>query len=279
MKLFRRLIIFSVFCYATMCGLMYANQRNMMYFPATERIAPVGTALQGVREITVTTAEGHSLYSWYRAARNGQPTILFFHGNGGSVPWRAHRFANADEHGFGLFMVGYPGYGGSGGSPSEASFMSAAHQAYQWLLDSDVAPGDIVIYGESIGTGVGVQLAANVDAKALVLEAPMSSIADVASALYPFLPVRALVKDRFESKEYIANIDMPLLIIHGDADTIIPIRFGEKLFDAAAEPKHFVRLNGAGHNNLNNYNTLGIAANFLGALQGTNRESLDVPDI
>ena len=279
MKVLRRLIIFSVFCYATMCVLMYANQRNMMYFPSTDRIAPVGTALQGVREIKMATAEGHTLYSWYQKAQPGKPTILFFHGNGGSVPWRAHRFTSTSGYGYGLLMVGYPGYGGGGGSPSEASFIAAAQRAYQWLLSAGVSPENIVIYGESIGTGVGVQLAATVEAKALILEAPMSSIADVAAELYPFLPVRALVRDRFESQEYIADVDMPLLIIHGDADTIIPIRFGEKLFELAAEPKQFVRLNGAGHNNLSNYNTVGIAANFLEAIPGTEQEPLDVPDI
>ncbi len=277
MMLLVRILGLLVLGYAVLCAFVYLNQRNMMFFPATERVPPAGTGLAGVREVEFVTHDGEPLYSWYRQAVEGQPTILFFHGNGGSVAWRSYRFSATSDTGFGMFMLGYPGYGGSGGSPSEAALHEAGRFAYDWLLEAGVAARDIVIYGESIGSGVGVQLAARVEAAALVLEAPMSSAADVAAEHYSFLPVRYLLRDTFESTKHVSRADMPLLIIHGDADTIIPIKYGEKLFDAANEPKQFVRLQGAGHNNLDRFDAQKIAVQFIRGLR--QQEESDVSDI
>ena len=249
--------------YVAFVLLVFLGQRKLMYYPTTQRVQPADAGLSGIDEIVLELANGDRLYSWYAAAGAGQPTLLFFHGNAGAVSHRAHRFVAYTAQGFGVFVLGYPGYGGSDGSPSEKSFVAAAEAAYAFLREQGVAADDIVIYGESIGSGAAVQLAANVDAGALVLEAPMASAVDVASRHYPFLSVSLLLRDSYMSVERVASIDMPLLIIHGTEDRIIPIASGELLFEAAVEPKQFTPIRGAGHNDLQLHPVVDIVRDFL----------------
>lgn len=247
-------------------ALMYVNQREMMYLPSTERISPPEVGLAGVEEVTLAMASGTELTSWYARPGPGRPTVLFFHGNAGAVAHRAYRFRDLMPHGYGVFVLGYPGYGGNAGEPSEASFHEASRLAYDYLLRSGIEPGEIVIYGVSIGSGVAVQLAAKVSAKALVLEAPMSSAIDVAREHYPYLLAGLLLKDSYRSDERIQEIDMPLLVIHGDNDVVIPLRLGEKLVERAVEPKTLAVIEGAGHNNLGQFATDRVARVFMESL-------------
>ena len=244
----------------------YLSQRQLMYFPFRERVQPHDVGLQGVEEIALQNQSGETLLSWFGGARPGKPTILFFHGNGGALVHRTHRFRGLMADGFGVFMLGYPGYGGSQGRPSESAFLEGARLAYQYLRGQGLEPDDIVIYGESIGSGVAVQLAASVGAKGLVLEAPMSSSADVAREHYPWLLAGLLIKDSYRSIEHIDAIDMPILVMHGEDDRIIPIELGKKLFEVAPEPKTFIGLPGAGHNDLHLHANDAIASDFIDRL-------------
>lgn len=244
----------------------YLSQRQLMYFPSRERVQPQDVGLENVKEVALRNPSGETLLSWFGGARAGKPTILFFHGNGGAVNHRAHRFRGLMSDGFGVFMLGYPGYGGSDGRPSERAFLEGARLAYQYLRGEGLEPRDIVIYGESIGSSVAVQLAADVRARGLVLEAPMSSAADVARKHYPWLVAGPLIKDSYRSIDYVDSINMPMLVMHGENDRIIPIELGQRLFDEAQEPKTFVRIPGAGHNDLHLYPTDSIAADFIEAL-------------
>ena len=219
-----------------------------------------------VEEIVLRGRNGDSLFSWFGRAQAGQPTILFFHGNGGAISHRAHRFRGLMADGLGMFMLGYPGYGGSDGRPSEYAFLEAAKLAYQYLRGEGLEPGDIIIYGESIGSSVAVQLAAAVGAKGLVLEAPMSSAVDVAREHYPWLVAGLLMKDTYRSVDYIDRVDMPVLVLHGENDRIVPIEFGLRLFEEARDPKTFVRIPGAGHNDLHLHPTDEIAGDFIESL-------------
>ena len=246
--------------------LFYLSQRQLMYFPSRERAEPREAGLVDVKEVELRDRNGDSLFSWFGRAQAGKPTILFFHGNGGAIVHRAHRFRGFMTDGLGMFMLGYPGYGGSDGRPSEHAFLEAARLAYQYLRSEGLGPDDIVIYGESIGSGVAVQLAATVDAKGLVLEAPLSSAVDVAREHYPWLMAGLLMKDTYRSVDYIDRIDMPVLVLHGENDRIVPIELGQKLFERASYPKTFVRIPGAGHNDLHLHPTDEIAGDFIGAL-------------
>ena len=263
MRRLRRAAVLAIVAYGLLVLTVFVNQRGMMFLPATNRVYPADIGLSGVEEVVLGAARGERLYSWYGEADPGRPTVLFFHGNAGSVSHRRHRFREYAAAGLGLFMLGYPGYGGSEGSPSERAFDEAAQLAYDFLRADGVAADDIVIYGESIGTGVAVTLAARNPARALVLEAPMSSATDVAAALYPYLPVRLLIRDPFESIERIGHVGMPLLIVHGDKDRIIGIEHGRRLFERASEPKVFYRVSGAGHNNLGDFPVLEEVEKFI----------------
>ena len=245
---------------------VYAKQRDMMYIPFLERVAPAEVGLDTVEEVVLTTASNIELTSWFARPQAGRPTVLFFQGNAGAVNHRAYRFRELMAQGYGVFILGYPGYGGNAGEPTEPGFHEAAQLAYDYLRSSGVKAQDIVIYGESIGSGVAVQLAARVDAKALVLEAPMSSATDVARVHYPLLVASFFLRDSFQSVDYIDRIDMPLLVIHGEQDKIIPLPLGQKLVEHAVEPKELVVIEGAGHNNLSQYATGSIAREFIESL-------------
>ncbi len=244
----------------------YLSQRQLMYFPTRERVLPQEVGLVAVEEVALRNQAGETLLSWFGKARTGKPTLLFFHGNGGALNHRAHRFRGLMADGFGIFMLGYPGYGGSDGRPSERAFLEGATLAYEYLQGQGLESDDIVIYGESIGSSIAIQLAASVGAKGLVLEAPMSSAADVARVHYPWLLAGLLIKDSYRSIDHIDKIDMPMLVMHGENDRIIPIELGRKLFDAALDPKTFVGLPGAGHNDLYLHSTDEIAADFINQL-------------
>lgn len=243
----RRALLVLAVAYVGVCSAVYMGQRGMLFLPAESTVTPEDAGLAITAEVALTTSNNEILVSWYQAARPGRPTILFFHGNGGSLAHRGSFFREFSALGFGIFAVGYPGYGGNPGDPSEAAFIETAFLAYDKLNELGVNGDTIVAYGESLGTAVAVQLAAKRTVFALVLEAPMSSVADIAADQYPFLPVRQLIKDPFLSIDHIEDVDAPILIVHGDRDTLIPIESGRKLFAAAGEPKTFHTVAGATH--------------------------------
>lgn len=260
----KKALLSAFMFYVAVTFAVYAFQRQLIFMPSENRILPEDMGLAEVAEITILTATNQSLYSWYGRAKGDQPTILFFHGNAGNVSNRAERFRQFMAKGFGLFILGYPGYGGSDGSPSEASFLDASQLSYDYLLKQGIKADNIVLYGESLGTSVAVQLSARKRAKALILEAPMSSVLDLAKTQFPYFPIGLLLRDPFLSIDYIDQIRMPLLVMHGDSDQIIPISSGRMLFEKAIEPKAFNSIKGAGHNNLHRYAVAEIVQSFLG---------------
>jgi uncharacterized protein len=246
-------ITFGLVCiaYFGICAAMYSFQRQLQYFPTNRSPLPETVGLADVQVITLEPSGGGAVVQmWYAPSQPGKPTILFFHGNAGEVADRAPRMAAYQAAGYGAAFVSYRGYGGSTGSPSEAGFLQDARAAYYWLLAHDVPHQQIVVIGESLGTGVAVQLAANVPVGAVVLEAPYSAAVDIAAGLYPWLPVRLLMQDQFRSIEEIGLVSAPLLVLHGTDDAVIPFASGEALFASANGPKTFITLEGQGHDAL-----------------------------
>ncbi|MGH1349813.1 MAG: alpha/beta hydrolase [Methyloligellaceae bacterium] len=216
---------------------LFYQQRKFIYFPEKVRTSPAAAGLSNVAEITLVTPDKHKLIAWYSRAAPGKPTILYFHGNGGSLRSRTERVMLMQQKGYGLFMLSYRGYGGSSGSPSERKIIGDALLAYQWLVDNRVSDRDIILYGESLGTGVATQVASLRNAACLILEAPFTSLPDIARISFPYLPTRFLMKDQFDSARHISKISQPLLILHGSMDTVIPVAYGQQLFDLARSPK------------------------------------------
>lgn len=267
------LIAIPIIAYLAILVWLYVNQRQLLYFPDPTRPRLLELAQLGVREVGLTTADGLSLLSWYLPPQAGRPVILYFHGNGGNIRYRADRVLRFARDRMGALMVEYRGYGGNPGSPSETGFIADAEAAVAFLDQERIARNRVVLYGESLGSGVAVQIAARQRVAALVLESPYTSIAAAAQYHYPYIPAALLVRDRFDSLARIGSITAPVLIMHGEADGIVPVRFGKALLAAAQEPKEGWFVPQAGHEDLAAFGGLEVAAGFIDRHVGTASES------
>jgi fermentation-respiration switch protein FrsA (DUF1100 family) len=243
---------FLIVALAGYCGfgaLLYLTQRSLQYFPESFRTPPAAAGLPQAEEVVLDTGDGERVIAWHVPPRAAKPVILFFHGNGGSLRGRSEHFRALTADGIGLVALSYRGYGGSSGSPSEAGLMQDAAAAYAFAAARYPAQR-IALWGESLGTGVAVPLAAEKPVGHLILQSPFTSAVDVGAARYWFLPVRLLMKDQFRSDLHIGKVTAPVLVIHGERDDIVPIALGEQLYALINAPKRFVRLPGVGHNDL-----------------------------
>jgi fermentation-respiration switch protein FrsA (DUF1100 family) len=258
------LLIVVVLGYGGLLALMYVFQRSLMYFPDPTRTSPAAAGLPQAEEITLTSSDGETLVAWYVPPRDTKPVVIYFQGNAEGLAERVGRFTWLTADGNGLLALCYRGYCGSTGKPSASGLIRDAMAAYDFVRARFPARR-IVLFGESLGTGVAVALAAEREIGALILDAPYTSIADVGAAAYPFAPVRWLLKDSFRSDQRIARVKAPLLMLHGARDNIVPIAFGEKLFSLANQPKHMVRFPLGGHVNLDDYGAAKVVNEFLSA--------------
>jgi uncharacterized protein len=242
-------IVYALVGYAAVLALLYVTQRAMQYFPERFRTAPAAAGLPQAEEVVLDTTDGERLIVWHVPPRGNKPVALYFHGNGGSLRNRVDRFRALIEDGSGLVALSYRGYGGSTGSPSEAGLIADALAAYAFT-SARYGAERIVLWGESLGSGVAVALAAQMPVGYLILQSPFTSAADVGAQTYWFVPVRLLMKDQFRSDLRIGKVAAPVLILHGDRDDIVPIALAERLYGLINAPKRFVRLAGVGHNDV-----------------------------
>lgn len=243
--------------------LLFAKQRIMLFpIPTAERTAAAAAGLPEAEEHVLTTSDGEKVIVWHVPAKPGRAVVLFFHGNGDFLAGLAGRFKAITADGTGLVALSYRGYAGSSGAPSEDGLLRDGAAAYSFATARYDAQR-IVAWGFSLGTGVAVALASEHPIGKLILEAPYTSIADVAASQFRFIPVRLLIRDPLHSDERIARVTAPLLIVQGAQDQAIPIAFGEKLFALAHEPKQFVRIPEGGHDDLGNLGMIEIARRFI----------------
>jgi uncharacterized protein len=224
-----------------------ASQRRLLYFPDPTRVPPESAGLAGVSEETVTTPDGITLITWWSPPKPGKPVIVYFQGNGGNMAVRAERVRLLQSTGAGVLMLGYRGYSGSGGTPSEAALIADGNLIIKRLIERGTPSKRIVAFGESLGTGIAVQMAAAHGLGGVILDSPYTSLPDVAATHYPFLPAHWFMWDQYNSLARIGQVRAPLLIVHGELDTVVPVALGQRLFEAANEPKRLVRLAGLGH--------------------------------
>ena len=184
--------------------LLYAAQRTMMYLPERMRTPPEAAGLPQAEEVVLDTADGERVIVWHIPPRDDRPLVLYFHGNGGSLRYRAARFQALADDGIGLVALSYRGYGGSSGSPSEQGLIADAEAAYAFARKAYPAER-IVLWGESLGTGVAVAIAAAHPVARVILQSPFTSAAAIAAQAYPFVPVRWLMKDPFHSDRRIGS--------------------------------------------------------------------------
>ncbi len=258
--------IVALLGYGGLLAALYLMQRAIMYpAPQVERTAPGSAGFPQAQELTLDTADSEKAIAWHVPARAGRPVILFFHGNGEVLAWRVPRFRALVADGTGLVALSFRGYAGSSGTPSEAGLVADGEAAYQFAATL-YPPDRIVPFGYSLGSGVAVAIAARHPVGGLILEAPYTSTVDVAAAAFPYLPVRWLLRDRYQSDRRIGAVRAPVLVMHGEKDRVIPIGFGERLFALANEPKRMVRFPDADHAYSDDAGILAAAKAFLDQL-------------
>jgi fermentation-respiration switch protein FrsA (DUF1100 family) len=267
MKTILFLLSSCIFLYALLILVLFFMQRSFLYFPSNEKLDLSKAVVTGLEEVKLETADGLVLTAWFmkpEPARNGE-TFLLFHGNAGHIGHRVEKFRRILEAGYGFLFLEYRGYGGNPGKPSEAGLNFDARSALDFLSRREIPDEKVILYGESLGCGIAVKVATERHFAAVILEAPYTSIADVAQRHYWFLPARWLVRDRYETLGIIKLITSPIVVMHGEQDDIIDVSFGKRVFDAAPEPKTSWFIEGAGHNNLNEF---GFDIRLLDYLEG-----------
>jgi len=233
-------------------GCVEALENSFIFFPDKRIYATPRDLDLTYEEVYFTTQDGLRLNGWWIPGTGSPFTILWFHGNGGNISYRLDNIKlRHDVLGTNLFIFDYRGYGRSEGRPSEAGTYQDGDAAIRYLRGrADVDPTGIVFLGESLGSAVAVEIATRHHCAALILEAPFLSIAEMAKESLPFLPIASLVRTKYDTLSKIGQVRVPLLIVHGENDEIVPFRHGERLFEAASEPKEFYAIKRARHNDL-----------------------------
>ena len=242
---FQGLTVFIVF-YVILLSVMYLFQRKLLYFPFKNR--PALGDLNGVySEVKTQTKDQLTLTHWY--AKRGQSYIVVFHGNAGNIEGRGYKFKFLVDQGYSVLLISYRGYGDNPGQPTELDLISDSTLALEWLFKKEgISPEEVVLLGESLGSGVAIALAAKYPVKGLIFDGAYSSITDVGQSAYPLIPVRWLLKDTWNSQSRIQKVKSPMLFIHSKKDSVIPFRFAQRLFQAANEPKQSLWLDRSDHN-------------------------------
>jgi uncharacterized protein len=262
------LVILAIVGYLGGLAVVFFKQREFIFpIPQTLRTAPEAAGFPEAEEHVLSTTDGEKVIIWHVPAQPGHVVVIYFPGNGDFLAGIVGRFRAIAADGTGLVALSYRGYAGSSGQPSEPGLLQDAAAAYAFTA-ARYTPDRIVLWGFSLGTGAAVAVAAEQPVGKLILEAPYTSMADVAARHIPVLPVRWLLRDRFHSDQRMARVTAPLLVMHGERDLTIPIEIGERLFELAPGPKQFVRFPLGGHDDLGNHGAISTARQFIGGPNG-----------
>jgi hypothetical protein len=251
---FMRMLMAAGLIYCVFLIVLFIFQRNFFYFPTKTESYNIEN-LKGP-DAKIMSAQ-NIRWILLKPENDRGKILVYFHGNAGMALHRLWKASAWVDFGYHVVLVEYPGYGMNKGSPSEQAFYISGRVVIDKTI-SDFPDSDLYIYGESIGSGTAVQMATEYDEKALIIESGFSSLTDVAFSKMPFVPVPFLIRDRFENDRKINDINSKLVMIHGDQDSIIPIHFGEKLYNTYKGQKVFYKIDGAGHNNI--YESTDISA-------------------
>ena len=227
------LLIYLIILFAT-----YFFQRNLLYHP-TENNYFGDELLVSIEKVKIKTKDNIELLSWYHSKNiNDYKTILFLHGNAGSLENRIHKINHFKDMDINFLLIAWRGFSGNKGKPTEQGLYEDARSAVRWLKSKGILEKNIIIYGESLGTGIATEIAQNKNFAGIILESPFTSMIDAGKTKYSYLPVKFLLKDKYESNKKIKNIKSPILIMHGKVDNLVPFYMGKKIYELANEPKY-----------------------------------------
>ena len=217
---------------------LYIFQRKLLYYPNFNSHIKGDGLSHSFENINIKTKDNINLKGWFHLKDPKKKTILFFHGNAGTLDNRIYKLNFLGNLDVNFLIIAWRGYSGSSGKPSEFGLYQDAKSALNWLNLKGVTDEKIILYGESLGTSIAIEVGQNRDFAGIILEAPFTSMIDIGQKHYPFFPVKLLLKDKYVSKNKIKNIKCPILIMHGKADTIVPFYMGKKMYELANEPKY-----------------------------------------
>ncbi len=244
-----KFLIISISCaWIGVSVFVYFYQSRLIFHPTHDlSTTPIDQGL-AYADVTIPTADGEMLHSWFIPHATARASVLFLHGNGGNISDRPTTLARLHEMQLNVLMLDYRGYGRSTGEPAAQGTFLDAQAGWDYLInEQNQLPDNIVIYGRSLGGAVAIELASRTHPRAVIIESTFTSTADIASDIYPYLPTRILLRHEYPSIKTIAHISAPLLIAHSADDELIPPKHGQRLFEVAPEPKQFYRLVGS-HN-------------------------------
>ena len=238
MKNIYLLILFLLAAYILVLIYIYINQRNLLYHPEDNSYLEDKIEFNH-EEIWIKTEKDIKLKSWLiKKDLKKYKTLIFFHGNAGNLFNRVHKLNELNKLDINILIISWRGFSGNLGKPTEKNLYIDAKLSVQWLNNLGVTNDKIILYGESLGTGVAVELGQSNTFNSIILESPFTSIAKAAKIYYPYLPINLLLKDRYDSIDKINKITKPVLIMHGMKDDIVPHAMGVKLFEKANQPKY-----------------------------------------
>jgi len=253
-KTMMKIIISAITIYLVTLFIMTVFQRKIIYYPyKLDKNFKFPKYVPELEEVFITCEDGCTINGLFASGRVHKPVILIFHGNAGNITHRDFLLQGFHKLGFAVLLIDYHGYGKSEGTPSEKNLYLDGDTSLQWLREEkNFMPEQIVLFGKSLGSGVGIELATKHSFKGLILETPFASTASVARYHFPYncFPVRLLVIDKFDNISKIKNIHSPLLFIHGTRDNIVDKKESEKLYKKANLPKEMYLVEGADHNDI-----------------------------
>ena len=235
---FLKIIIGILVIYTSLLLLLFIFQRNLMYHPDENNYS--GDKLEvDIKKVKIITSDGLDLLGWFHKKNLKRfKTIIYFHGNAGKLENRIHKLNHFKDMDVNFLIIAWRGFSGNDGKPSEESLYIDGNSAIKWLKNLGLSEKDIIIYGESLGTGVATEIAKSNDFAGLVLETPFTSMIEAAKNFYPYIPVKILLRDKYENDKKIKNINIPVFVMHGEADQIVPFWMGKKIYEMANQPKY-----------------------------------------
>ena len=226
------------FVYLIFFVFLYFYQRNLLYHPNENNYSGDNLTIK-VEEVKIPTPDNLKLSGWFHKKNlSDYKTIIYFHGNAGTLENRIHKLNHFEDIDVNFLIIAWRGFSGNKGKPTENGLYRDGKSAVNWVLEQGVKEKNIVLYGESLGTGIASEIAQNRNFAGVILETPFTSMVDAAKEFYPYIPVSFLLKDRYENKKKIMHINIPIMIMHGEKDTIVPFSMGKKIFEIANEPKY-----------------------------------------
>ena len=232
------IIIALSLIYLSVLVFLFFFQRSLLYLPNVNNYFS-DTLNINIEKVQVRTSDNINLVGWFhKKDLNKFKTIVYFHGNAGKLENRIHKLNHFKDMNINFLIISWRGFSGNSGKPSEQGLYKDGNSAIDWLKNIGLSEKDIIIYGESLGTGIATQIAQNKKFAGLILETPFTSMVDAAKNVYPYIPVGLLLKDKYENDKKIKKINIPVLVMHGEEDQIVPFKMGKKIFEMANKPKY-----------------------------------------